>query len=115
MFSISSAPVEVMMRGLPRSNTLGMAASEPTASIALSYSMNCCPCSVSTRNVASLQNNRVPESLHAAHLGQRGHAAAEFFQNGFLHARSFGQIHRRRRERDASMFGIPGGGDLCVA
>ena len=43
--------VEVMMRGLPRSKALGMAASEPVAMMARSNLMNCCPCAVSTRRV----------------------------------------------------------------
>ena len=34
--------------------------------------------------------------LHVAHLGQRGHAAAELFHNGFLPRRaSFANVHRR--------------------
>ena len=54
--------------------------------------------------------------LHAAHFGKRGDTAAEFFQNGFLPRAELRQIHRRRRERDAAMFGFPGGGDLvrCI-
>ena len=113
MSSTSSASVEVMMRGLPRSNTLGMAASEPTARIACSNSMNCCPCSVSTRS--SLRAFKITASLnhlHAAHLGQRGDAAAELLQNGFLPRAQFRQIHRRRRERDAAMRGFAARGDL---
>ena len=49
MSSISSASREVMMRGLPRSNALGIADFDPTAMIAWANRMNCWPCTVSTR------------------------------------------------------------------
>jgi hypothetical protein len=85
MSSTSSASVEVITRGLPRSNALGIAGQGTDRENRLSYSMNCCPCSVSTRNLLrAFKITAALDDLHAAHLRQRRHAAAKLFQDGFL-------------------------------
>ncbi len=112
MSSTSSASVEVITRGLPRSKSRGRAglgADGDDGVVVLDELLALL--GLDAQGARVLEVAASVHDLNAAHLGQLRHAARQPGQNGFLPGPQFVYVNSGGAEDDAAMLGLARGGD----
>ena len=112
MSSVSSASVEVMMRGLPRSNALGMAgfgAGGDDGLFVLDELLALLGFDAQTLRAFKIA--AAVNDLHIALLREHGDAAAKLLNDGFLPFAQLGDVNFGRFKNNAAMGGFARAGN----